>query len=95
MGQFIDQMADRYRQGYCEVGKTLDPWESLSEIRKSIYRARMRHLMEGFPEPTAEMLSAADSAIPRFELDDATGHRLMGVDGALEAWNAMIAEAVR
>lgn len=40
-------------------------------------------------EPSEEMLAAADSAIPRFEAE-LDGSRLMGRDGALEAWNAMI-----
>lgn len=41
-------------------------------------------------EPTSDMLAAADSAIPRFE-EESDGSRLMGVDGALDAWKAMIA----
>lgn len=41
-------------------------------------------------EPTDEMLADADSAIPRFEPDIATGIRMMGVDGAKLAWGAML-----
>jgi hypothetical protein len=41
-------------------------------------------------EPTEEMLSEADSAIPRAE-PDATGFRMMGREVALAAWNAAIA----
>lgn len=40
--------------------------------------------------PTSKMLGEADSAIPRFEMDE-NGHRLMGEDGALECWAAMLA----
>lgn len=40
-------------------------------------------------EATPEMLAAADSAIPRFEPDE-NGHRLMGVDGAADAFSAML-----
>lgn len=43
-------------------------------------------------DPTPEMLSEADSAIPRFEAD-LDGHRVMGTDGALDCWRAMIAAA--
>lgn len=44
-------------------------------------------------EPTEEMLSDADSAIPRFEPDVETKIRMMGVDGAKLAWDAMLAAA--
>lgn len=44
-------------------------------------------------EPTDEMLSDADSAIPRFEPDAETKIRMMGVDGAKLAWDAMLAAA--
>ena len=42
-------------------------------------------------EPTYEMLSDADSAIPRFEPDFESKIRMMGVDGAKLAWAAMLA----
>ena len=42
--------------------------------------------------PTREMLAAADSAIPLFE-EDERGIRVAGTDGALAAWEAMIAVA--
>ncbi len=44
-------------------------------------------------EATEEMLSDADSAIPRFEPDVETNIRMMGVDGAKLAWDAMLAAA--
>ena len=40
--------------------------------------------------PTEEMLSAGDSAIPRFE-PEPNGIRIMGREGALACWQAMIA----
>lgn len=43
-------------------------------------------------EPTDEMLAAADSAIHRFEKEPGE-HRVMGVDGASDAWNAMLSAA--
>lgn len=45
-------------------------------------------------EATDAMLSKADSAIPRFEADG-NGRRLMGVDGAKDAWDAMLAARPR
>lgn len=45
-------------------------------------------------DPTERMLSSADSAIPRAEVD-ADGRRMMGREVALEAWQAMIDEALR
>lgn len=45
-------------------------------------------------EPTDEMLSDADSSIPRFEAGP-RGDRLMGVDGAVLAYAAMLAARPR
>ena len=41
------------------------------------------------------MLAAADSAVPQAEPDPATGIRMMGPEVALEAWKAMIDEALK
>jgi len=60
---------------------------------RPVWFFRAETALEALREPTAEMLSAADSAIPRFEAD-LDGTRLMGVDGALEAWQAMIDAAL-
>lgn len=53
-----------------------------------------RAVLAAMREPTEEMLSLGDSAIPRAEADE-TGRRMMGREVALEAWRAMIDEALK
>lgn len=70
-------------------GKRRWTWEMATEGTKSYWRDLARGAIEAMCEPTEEMLAAADSAIPCFEPDE-NGHRLMGRDGALDVWRAMI-----
>lgn len=71
--------------------------EAFSRVRYSHLRATAMEAaiaaIEALRVPTEEMLAAADSAIPRFEPDE-NGHRLMGRDGALDIWRAMIDAAL-
>jgi hypothetical protein len=58
--------------------------------------ATLRHL--GFAvvpiEPTETMLASGDSAMPQFERD-VNGTRMMGREGALACWRAMVEEGLR
>lgn len=80
----------------------------MSEMVKRIERTIAEQFLKAVPkwdeiaraaiaamrEPTEEMLSLGDSAIPRAEADE-TGRRMMGREVALEAWRAMIDEALK
>lgn len=60
------------------------------ELEDGIALALERSHMRLVPmTPTDKMLADADSAIPRFEAEP-DGSRMMGVDGALAAWGAML-----
>ncbi len=72
--------------------KAADLTAALSEIdRLSSAQAKTGYVLVPV-EPTDEMLAAADTAIPRFEAE-LDGTRVMGVDGALDAWRAMLSAA--
>ena len=58
-------------------------------VAPGVLRSAIAAALRAIREPTPEMLAAADSAIPRFEAEP-NGTRLMGVDGAHDAWRAMI-----
>jgi hypothetical protein len=55
--------------------------------------SQARAAIEAMREPTDGMLAEADNMLPRFE-EEPNEPRMMGVDGALVAWQAMIDTAL-
>jgi hypothetical protein len=92
---FIEKLARAYYEGIPTVTERV-PWDEIGKVSpkwKEQVICGVRALLSAAMEPDEEMLAEADSAIPRFEqIGDFP--RLMGRDGALEVWQAMLTKAL-
>lgn len=71
-----------------------DPKKARETFGILVGAAAARKAIEAMREPTEAMLATGDSAIPQFAAEPGEA-RLMGRDGALDCWRAMIDEALK